>query len=274
MRITRFIDGNGQLRAGVDRGDGTADLFEHPDAVAPEPPHLPTPTGRIANIAARRAPVAPVNIFCIGANYRAHIEETGAKVPERPVVFMKPVTAVNHHARPIRLPACSPEPEVDYEVELAVIIGRAGRDIPEAEALDHVLGYTVANDVSARWWQKHGGGGQWVRGKGFDSFCPLGPVLVTADEIPDPQQLTLRTTLNGRVMQESSTADMLFSVAELIAFLSQDTTLLPGTVILTGTPEGVGMGRDPRVYLKAGDEVTVEIASVGRLTNAVVGPKD
>ena len=274
MRITRFIDGNGQLRAGMDRGDGTADLFEHADAIGPEPPQPPAPTGRVANIAARRAPVAPVNIFCIGANYGGHIEETGAKVPERPVVFMKPTTALNHHARPIRLPACSPEPEVDYEVELAVVIGRAGRDIPKAQALDHVLGYTVANDVSARWWQKHGGGGQWVRGKGFDTFCPLGPVLVTADELPDPQQLALRTTLNGRVLQESSTADMLYSVAELIAFLSQDTTLLAGTVILTGTPPGVGMARDPKVYFKPGDEVTVEIESIGRLTNPVVAPTE
>lgn len=269
MRITRFLDSQGQLRGGVDRGDGTAELFPSPDAPF-NAPALPQPTGETATIATRLAPLEPANLFCIGANYRAHIEETGASVPERPVVFMKPTTAVNHDGQAIRLPACSPRPEVDYEVELAVVIGRAGRDIPEKRALEHVLGYTVANDVSARWWQKQGGGGQWVRGKGFDTFAPLGPVIVTTDEIADPQTLTLRTTLNGEVMQESTSADMLFSVAQIIAFLSQDTTLRPGTVIFTGTPSGVGIGRDPKVFLKAGDEVTVEIDGIGRLTNSVV----
>jgi len=131
------------------------------------------------------------------------------------------------------------------------------------------LGYTCANDVSARRWQKHGGGGQWIRGKGFDTFCPLGPVLVTADEIPDPQTLFVRTRLNGETMQDGNTADMIFTVAELISLLSRDTTLLPGTVILTGTPAGVGFARTPPVFLAPGDEVVVEIGGIGRLVNRV-----
>jgi 2-keto-4-pentenoate hydratase/2-oxohepta-3-ene-1,7-dioic acid hydratase in catechol pathway len=157
---------------------------------------------------------------------------------------------------------------VDYEAELAVVVGRTARDVPAQRALEHVLGYTCACDVSARRWQKHGGGGQWVRGKGFDSFCPLGPALVTADEIPNPQRLEVRCTLNGRPMQRGSTADMIFGVAELIAFLSRDTTLLPGTLILTGTPPGVGFARTPPVLLAAGDRLQIAISGIGRLARA------
>jgi 2-keto-4-pentenoate hydratase/2-oxohepta-3-ene-1,7-dioic acid hydratase in catechol pathway len=216
------------------------------------------------------APVEPVNIFCIGLNYRAHAEETGAPLPEQPVVFMKPTTALAHPGDPILLPAaCEHGPEVDYEAELAVVIGRMARDVPREHALAHVLGYTCANDVSARRWQKHGGGGQWVRGKSFDTFCPLGPVLVTADEIPDPQALEVGCTLNGQSMQQGNTSDMIFPVAELIAHLSRDTTLLPGTLILTGTPPGVGFARKPPVFLAAGDSVRVEIAGIGSLENPV-----
>ena len=154
------------------------------------------------------------------------------------------------------------------------MIGKEGRDIAKENALDHVLGYTAANDVSARKWQKEGGGGQWVRGKSFDTFCPLGPAIVTpgSDEgdINDPQALKLSTTLNGQLMQQHTTGDMIFSVADLIAFISCDTTLLPGTVILTGTPQGVGFARQPPVWLKAGDEVIVEVEKIGMLTNRVV----
>jgi 2-keto-4-pentenoate hydratase/2-oxohepta-3-ene-1,7-dioic acid hydratase in catechol pathway len=183
---------------------------------------------------------------------------------------MKPTSAVCGPGDAIRLPrACEHGPEVDYEAELAVVIGRSARDVPAAGALDHVLGYTCACDVSARRWQKHAGGGQWVRGKSFDSFCPLGPVLVTANQIPDPQALTLSCRINGETMQQGSTADMIFSVAELIAFLSRDTTLLPGTVILTGTPSGVGFTRSPPVFLQPGDRVEVEIDAIGVLENPV-----
>ncbi len=265
MKLARFLDPQGHLRHGLDRGDGTAELLTHPPLEGPL-----RPAGEVATIARRLPPVAPVNIFCIGLNYRRHAEETGAAIPEQPVVFMKPTTAAIADGEPILLPACSRHgPEVDYECELAVVIGKAGKDIPEADALGHVLGYTVANDVSARRWQKHSGGGQWVRGKSFDTFCPLGPTLVTPDELPDPQSLRLTTRLNGEVMQQDTTADMIFSVARLIAFLSQDTTLVPGTVILTGTPPGVGVARKPPVFLKEGDVVAVEIEGIGSLTNPV-----
>jgi 2-keto-4-pentenoate hydratase/2-oxohepta-3-ene-1,7-dioic acid hydratase in catechol pathway len=160
---------------------------------------------------------------------------------------------------------------VDYEAELAVVIGRAAKDVPAEQALNYVLGYSCSNDVSARRWQKHGGARQWVRGKSFDAFCPLGPVLVTADEIPDPQILDIRCVLNGETMQSGNTSDMIFSVAELIAHLSRDTTLLPGTLILTGTPPGVGFARTPPVYLADGDVVRIEIEGVGALENPVRG---
>lgn len=265
MRIIRFIDDNGNTLHGKDLGGGSVDLLARSPFAGP----LET-TGRVVRIGRLLAPIEPVNLLCIGKNYLEHAAEMGSDAPPRPIVFMKPTSALNHPAGPIRLPACSHGPEVDYEGELAVVIGKPGRDIPEADALDHVLGYTCANDVSARWWQKKGSGGQWVRGKGFDSFCPLGPALVTADEVPDPQVLTLTTTVNGEVMQQGHTKDMIFPVAELIAFLSQDTTLLSGTVILTGTPAGVGAGRTPPVFLKPGDEVTIEIEKIGQLTNPVM----
>ena len=266
MKITRFHDEHGHIRTGIDLGDATADLLHNPD-----PLHAaPQPTGRTARIDRRLAPLDPINIFCIGLNYRRHAEETGATLPEQPVVFMKPNTAAHDPEHPILIPRCCERgDEVDYEVELAVVIGKQGRDIPESRALEHVFGYTVANDVSARRWQKHGGGGQWIRGKGFDTFCPLGPVLVTADEIPDPQALTLATTVNGETRQSSSTADMIFTVAQIIEFISMDTTLLPGTVILTGTPEGVGVARKPPVFLRAGDTVACAIDGIGELTNPV-----
>jgi 2-keto-4-pentenoate hydratase/2-oxohepta-3-ene-1,7-dioic acid hydratase in catechol pathway len=266
MRIVRFLSDEGKMLYGKDLYNGSAGVIH-------TSPLLETPrtTGQTVPIGRLRAPIDPVNIFCIGKNYLEHAKEGGDDTaPERPIIFMKSTAALNHPGEAIRLPACSPRPEVDFEGELAVVIGKPGRDIPRDKALDHVLGYTVGHDVSARWWQKEGGGGQWVRGKGFDTFCPLGPVLVTADEIPDPQTLALTTTLNGQVMQNGNTKDMIFSVAELIAFLSQDTTLLPGTVILTGTPAGVGNARRPPVYLKPGDEVTIEIEKIGKLTNHVV----
>jgi 2-keto-4-pentenoate hydratase/2-oxohepta-3-ene-1,7-dioic acid hydratase in catechol pathway len=161
---------------------------------------------------------------------------------------------------------------VDYEAELAVVIGKQAKNVPVAAALEAVLGYTAANDISARRWQKHGGGGQWVRGKSFDTFCPLGPVLVTADEIPDPQALTIGCELNGQQLQCGFTGDMIFSVAELISRLSRDTTLLPGTLILTGTPSGVGFTRNPPVFLSPGDRVRVSIEGIGILENRISVP--
>lgn len=265
MRIVRFLDQDNQVRFGVEQPDHTANLLSQ----NPYGSELET-TGQIIDIHRRLAPIDPVNIFCIGLNYRQHAAETNADVPEHPTLFMKPTTAVTHPDSPIVIPACCTRgPEVDYECELAIVIGEQGRNIDEASALDYVFGYTCANDVSARKWQKHGGGGQWIRGKSFDTFCPLGPVLVTADEIEDPQSLAISTTLNDQVLQSHNTSDMIHSVAKIISFISQDTTLLPGTVILTGTPSGVGMARDPQVYMQPGDKVVVEIEKIGQLTNKV-----
>lgn len=218
----------------------------------------------------RLAPLAPTDILGIGLNYRYHAEEAGMAIPEYPILFHKGVNSVQGPDAPIVLPAGQPCTEVDYEVELAVVIGRACKDVSPENALDYVLGYTVANDVSARDWQITKGGGQWCYGKSFDTFCPLGPVLVTTDEIPDPSKLSVRTTINGEVLQDWTTDDMIFDVPSLIAFLSAGTTLLPGTVILTGTPQGVGMGRTPKRWLVPGDVVTVSISGIGELTNTVV----
>lgn len=215
----------------------------------------------------------PPAIYAIGLNYHAHAAETGLPIPRFPIYFLKPPTSVIGPGAPIVIPAvCKPD-EVDWEAELAVIIGRAAKDVREAEALDYVEGYTVGNDVSARRWQGKKGGGQWSRAKAFDTFCPLGPRVVPAAEIADPGNLNLSCTVNGVLMQESSTQDMIFSVPQLIAFLSQGTTLLPGTVILTGTPAGVGFTRKPPIYLKPGDVVTAAVEGIGELTNTVVAER-
>lgn len=216
------------------------------------------------------APIEPTMIWCIGLNYRRHAEETGAKIPEQPVVFAKGPNTVQHPGGPIELPRHLASDQVDYECELAVVIGRRCKNVRPEDALDYVLGYTCANDVSARDWQIKRGGSQWSRGKTFDTFAPLGPVLVTPEDIPDPNALRISTRLNGEVVQDSHTSDMIFSVREIIAFLSGSTTLLPGTVILTGTPEGVGMARTPPRWLTPGDQVTIEIEKIGELTNHVV----
>ena len=217
----------------------------------------------------RLAPLEPAAIFCIGLNYRQHAEETQSPIPERPVLFMKSPAAVQHPGDAIVLPRRLRSDAVDFECELAVVIGRRCKNVSRASALDYVLGYTCANDVSARDWQKNWGGGQWCRGKTFDTFAPLGPCLVLRDEIPNPNALRIRTMLNGQTMQDSNTSDMIFDVPALIEFLSGSTTLLPGTVILTGTPQGVGAARKPPVFLKPGDSVTVSIDGIGELTNPV-----
>jgi 2-keto-4-pentenoate hydratase/2-oxohepta-3-ene-1,7-dioic acid hydratase in catechol pathway len=264
MKIARFMDTKGTIHLGTPVDAGRArrlggHLYEDLTETADE-----------FKVARWLAPIVPVNVYGIGLNYRAHAEETGAAIPEYPVVFMKPTTAITDPGKPIILPnACEHGPEVDYEAELAVVIGRAARDVSVASALDFVLGYTCANDISARRWQKADGAGQWIRGKSFDGFCPLGPVLVTADEIPDPQNLSVTCTLNGEQVQTGHTSDMIFTIAELIAFLSRDTTLLPGTLIITGTPPGVGVARKPPRFLAAGDRVVIEIERIGALENPV-----
>ena len=213
------------------------------------------------------APVVPPTIYCIGLNYRKHAQETGAAIPQYPVLFIKAQAALHHPDQPILIPTHAPSHKVDYECELAVVIGRRARNVRAADALDYVLGYTCANDVSARDWQVEWGGGQFCRGKSFDTFCPLGPVLVTADEIPNPNALDIRTVLNGQTVQSANTSDMIFDVPTLIEFLSADCTLEPGSVILTGTPSGVGAARTPPLWMQPGDEVQVEIERIGVLRN-------
>ena len=213
----------------------------------------------------------PPAILAIGRNYAEHAAEMGSTAPERPLMFMKNPAAVIGDGEAIVIPPIcrKPAPQVDFEGELAVIIDRDCRDVAVSDALDFVRGYACANDVSARWWQKDGSGGQFCRGKSFDTFCPLGPI-VPASEIPDPQALAIRTRVNGMVMQASNTALMLFPVAVLVAELSRGMTLLAGTVILTGTPAGVGAARRPPVFLKDGDVVEVEIDGIGTLRNPVM----
>jgi len=211
------------------------------------------------------APVpVPPKVIAIGQNYMDHVREQGAEPPKWPIIFTKFSTSVIGPGATIRWdPALTQQ--VDYEVELAVVIGRPARRVSAQDTLAYVAGYTVCNDVSARDLQF--GDGQWVRGKSLDTFCPLGPWLVTRDEIPDPQALAVRTTLNGQVVQDSTTAEMIFGVRELIAFSSRAFTLLPGDVIVTGTPPGVGVFRDPPLFLNDGDTVTVEVEGIGALSN-------
>lgn len=264
MKIIRYRDSQGALHFGALQPNSSVerlagDLF---DGL--------TPTGEPADAAKVLAPLVPSSILCIGLNYKKHAAESGAKVPEIPVLFVKGINALQNPGDPILIPTHLRSNEVDYECELAVVIGRACKNVSRTEALDYVLGYTCANDVSARDWQIKHGGGQWCRGKFFDTFAPLGPCLVTPDEIPHPNALGIRTILNGEVVQDWNTNDMIFDIPAIIEFLSGSTTLLPGTVILTGTPHGVGMAAKPPRWLKAGDEVTIEIEGIGRLTNPVL----
>jgi 2-keto-4-pentenoate hydratase/2-oxohepta-3-ene-1,7-dioic acid hydratase in catechol pathway len=200
----------------------------------------------------------------IGLNYMDHCREQNIKPPERPIIFCKFSTAVVGPGATIRWDPTLTQ-QVDYEVELGVVMGRTARRVAATEALAYVAGYTTCNDVTARDLQH--GDRQWVRGKSLDTFCPLGPWLVTRDEVADPQDLSLRCTLNGQVMQDSTTAEMIFGVAYLIEFISRAFTLLPGDVIATGTPHGVGVFRSPQVFMKDGDVVTVEVEGLGQLTN-------
>ena len=260
MKIVRFQDPDYHIRFGELVDNTTARLIDG-DIYGKY-----QATDQTRTIKKLLAPIVPPTILCIGLNYRAHAEETGAKLPEFPVLFIKAANALNHPGNPIVIPKVATG-QIDYECELAVVIGKSAKNVKNTEALDYVLGYTCANDVSARRWQKEGGGKQWCRGKSFDTFAPLGPHLVTKDDIPNPNNLRIRTVLNGDVMQSSNTSDMIFDVPSLISFLSQGTTLLPGTTILTGTPSGVGFTRTPPVFLKAEDQVTIEIEHIGSLTN-------
>ena len=215
------------------------------------------------------SPIVPSAILCIGLNYRKHAAESNSPAPQFPVLFMKTPGSVQDPESPILLPRRLRSEKVDYECELAVVIGRAAKNVPREKATDFILGYTCANDVSARDWQKDGGGGQWCRGKSFDTFTPLGPVLVTPDELTKPNALRIATRVNGETLQDWSTDDMIFDIPTILEFLSASTTLLPGTVILTGTPHGVGMARTPPRWLTVGDIAEIEIESIGTLRNPV-----
>lgn len=263
MKIIRYQSPTGEIAYAQQQADGTTtklrgELFAGFTA-----------TNEPATVAKLLAPLEPRAILCIGLNYRQHAAETNAPLPQFPVLFVKNPASVQNPGDPIELPRTLRSDRVDFECELAVVIGRPARNVSRAQALDYVLGYTCANDVSARDWQKEGGGTQWCRGKSFDTFAPLGPCVVTTDELPNPNALAIRTIVSGETLQDCSTSDMIFDVPTIIEFLSASTTLLPGTVILTGTPHGVGMARTPPRFLLPGDTVTIEIEGIGALTNPV-----
>ena len=222
-----------------------------------DPPHLLPPVDN------------PQKIICVGLNYADHAAETGAKISDEPVIFCKFPTALIGPRQPIELPAVSAQ--VDYEAELVVVIGREARHVSTKTARNYIAGYCCGHDVSARDWQKGKPGGQWLLGKSFDSFAPLGPSLVTGDEISDPGNLKIELRLNGRTMQSSNTSQLIFSIDYLVSYLSQVCTLLPGDLIFTGTPPGVGMARQPKVFLQPGDTVEVSIDKLGSLCNPVIG---
>ena len=262
MKLIRHLTSSGPAYAAL-QANGSAlaldgDIFGHWRV-----------TDRVITPAKILSPVQPTNILCIGLNYAKHAAEGGKAPPERPIWFIKLPGAVQNPGDPIFLPAHQRSTKVDYEAELAIVLRKTARNVSRADAFDYILGYTCANDVSARDWQRDFGGGQWNHAKSFDTFCPLGPVLVTPDEIPNPNALRIRSMLNGTVMQDSSTADMIFDVPALIEFMTADKTLPAGTVILTGTPEGVGFARKPPVWLNPGDTISVEIEAIGTLTNPI-----
>jgi len=269
MRLVTYSVGDGELRIGSLEGDeirplpheSMLDFIEYGGSPEPGEDVVPLSEARI------HAPIPnPEKIVAIGLNYEDHAQETGAPIPEKPVVFTKYPNTIIGPGEAIRIPPITEQ--VDYEAELAVVIGKTARNVPESEALDHVFGYANANDVSARDLQ-FSEGGQWTRSKSLDTFMPFGPFIATKDEVPDPQNLSIRAILNGETVQDGTTAKMIFPVAELVAFLSTGMTLVPGDIIITGTPPGVGMARDPQLWMKPGDEVTIEIENLGTLTNPV-----
>lgn len=259
MRVARYTH-HGEARVAVVDGDRVHDAGE--DVLRP------TTTGHTLELAQIEllAPVAPCpKIVCIGLNYADHARETNAEIPREPLLFAKFPNAIVGPNVDACLPPLSHQ--LDYEAELAVIVGRRARKVDASDALEHVYAYTCLNDISARDLQFRDG--QWTRGKSLDGSCPIGPWLVTADELGDPQTLGIRCRVNGRLLQDSNTAEMIFGVADIVAHVSRAITLEPGDVIATGTPAGVGFTRTPPVYLSDGDEVEVEIDGIGTLRNRV-----
>jgi 2-keto-4-pentenoate hydratase/2-oxohepta-3-ene-1,7-dioic acid hydratase in catechol pathway len=263
MKLTRYLDSSGKIEYAAEQTSGARLRIEG------DPFGKNRVTQEPAKISKVLAPVAPVMIWCIGQNYRRHADEVGMSSGDYPVAFTKGVNSLQDPGAPIAIPTRAGTTELDYEGELVVIIGRACKDVTREHALEYVAGYTCGNDVSARDWQLKTGGGQWCRGKTFDTFAPMGPCLVTPDAIHDPAGLRVQTHINGKVMQDGNTRDMIFDVPFLIEFLSKSTTLVPGTVIFSGTPHGVGMARNPPVWLREGDTVSITIEKIGTLTNPV-----
>ncbi len=276
MRLISFGSA-GEERPGLQRPDGIIDLRRHFPSIPDIGPDFFT-GGWLEKLADFNAPaepfdgrlgppvLSPAKIICLGKNFAAHADEGGFDLPQQPLLFCKTPNTLNGPFDDVLLPTSSGQ--IDWEVELAVVIGKAGKRISPSQALQHVAGYMVMNDVSAR--QAQFSQSQWFRGKSFDTFAPMGPALVTADEIQDLGNLRLTARVNGVLMQDGNTADMIFSIPEIISDISQDITLWPGDVISTGTPAGVGIFRDPPVTLKAGDVVECSIESLGTICNRFV----
>lgn len=268
MKLIRFMSGARTLRGRLNP-DGSASPLLGAGPDEPFYPALPAFSEEKLPVDRLLAPILPLDILAIGLNYSAHAKEGNRESPPVPLLFQKAGSSLNNPGDPIRIPRNSHQ--IDYEGELAVVIGRAAKDVARERALEHVFGYTCANDVTARDWQRenHLGGGQFTRGKSFDTFCPLGPWIITADEIPDPSACRITTRLNGVIMQDQRDEVMIHDIPALIESLSSTMTLRPGTVILTGTPSGVGFARTPPVWLRPGDVVQVEISGIGTLENPV-----
>ena len=267
MRIVSYRRDDGQVRFGIVDGWSVVDAGTDLDAI-----HAGAGPGAAVGLVDEVMLLAPIpkpgKVICVGRNYAEHAAETGSDVPDRPQLFAKFANAIVGPRDDVIHPPITNA--LDYEAELVAVIGRQASQVSEARALDVVLGYTCGNDISARDLQF--GDTQWLRGKSLDSFAPIGPWIVTADEIPDPQSLAIRCTVNDETRQDDTTANMVFSVAQIIAFVTEAITLDPGDVIFTGTPPGVGFGMDPKRYLNVGDHVRVEITGIGMLEHHIVAP--
>jgi 2-keto-4-pentenoate hydratase/2-oxohepta-3-ene-1,7-dioic acid hydratase in catechol pathway len=274
MNLVSFSTANGPTRPGILFDDTKTILDLSPSGFSSTLDVIAR--GGVSTLAAARlaldgvtlhAPISnPPRIFAIGLNYRDHARESGMEIPTTPVVFFKLPTAIVGPGEPIVLPKNSTQP--DYEAEFAFVIGRGGYRIAASDWRDHVYGYTIVNDVSAR--DVQFSSSQWSMSKSFPTFCPLGPAIVTADEIPDPHALDISLNIDGEVLQHSNTRELIFRIPELVKYLSSITSLLPGDIVSTGTPFGVGLGRNPRRWLKPGETVTITIEGLGSLTNPVV----
>ncbi|KAM0548818.1 hypothetical protein ACHAPJ_009674 [Fusarium lateritium] len=283
-RLIRFVDEKGQLRLGDAVADSAQELTSLLEAGSLTANELigtdlfdAKSTGKVYLVKNLLGPITPQDVpivRCVGLNYAKHIKETGRAPPPHPSIFIKPSRSITGWNDDIPIPRIAQEDQLDYEGELAIVIGKEGKDIVAEDALDYVAGYTVANDVSARTWQRDpkfaGEVPQWCFSKGFDSFAPLGPSIVSPSVLGAADDLTLQTKVNGEVRQEASTSDLVFGVKKIIAFVSQGTTLEKGSVILTGTPGGVALGMKPPQWLKDGDIVEVSISGIGTIRNKMV----